>query len=56
MLGKEGEREDAMALPPCKTTRDPALHTCSLMTCQPGEMDDNPIAALGTATLQDKGS
>lgn len=51
MLGKEGEREDEVALPTCETSRDSAFHTCPLMICQPGTMDDNIIAALGIATL-----
>lgn len=45
-----------MALPTCKTTRDPALHTCPPMTGQPGKMDDNTTAAPGIATLWDKQS
>lgn len=56
MLGKEGEREDEVALPTCKTSRDSALHTCLLMICQPGKMDDNTIAALGIAALWDERS
>lgn len=45
-----------MALPTCETTRDAAWHTCPLMTCPPGEMDDNMVA-LGIATCRmDEGS
>lgn len=56
VLGEKGKREDVMALPTCKITRDPALHTCPPMTCQPGKMDDNTTVAPGTATLWDKES
>lgn len=45
-----------MAPPTGKTTRDPALHTCPPMTCQPGKMDDNTTVAPGIATLCDKES